>query len=118
MSNQFKKLGRLFAGCVLFTCANFAMAVGSGPKSIAKVEATELFFTVYFADGEIANTGCNQANMVVYWRSDFPNSYSTLLATALTAFSTGKKIEMWVDGCKASVWGPTLPIPQSIVVTN
>lgn len=118
MINRRQTLARLVAGCLLFACTNLAMAVGSGPKSIAKVETTDIFFTVYFSDGDIANTGCNQANMVVYWRSDFPNSYSTMLATALTAFATGKKVEMWVEGCKASPWGPTLPIPQSIVVTN
>jgi hypothetical protein len=115
MVHQRRTRARLVAGCLLFACANLAMAVGSGPKSIAKVETTDIFFTVYFSDGDIANTGCNQANKVVYWRSDFPKS---LLATALTAFATGKKVEMWVNGCKASPWGPTLPIPQSIVVTN
>lgn len=121
MLNRKKALARGLAGCFLLACANIAAAVGSGPKSIAKVEVTDIFFTIYFSDGAIPNTGCDQADKVVYWRSDFPNSYNSLLSTALTAFATGKKVEMWVAGCRAGPWAPSspsLPIPQSVVATN
>lgn len=100
---------------LFISCAAYC-GTGSGTKSIDRVEVTDIFFTVYFSDGAAANDGCQQADRVVYWRADYPSGYGSMLVTALTAHSSGKKVTMWFDGCKTGPWGLTLPKAQSIVI--
>ena len=91
-------------------------AAGSGEKYILKVEVTDSFFTVYSENGAIGNEGCEDSAKVVFWREDFPNGYSSMLSVALSAHMAGKKVTMWLNGCKSGPWGKTLPKAGSIVV--
>lgn len=88
----------------------------SGLKTLRAVEVSDAWFTVHFADGNPVHPGCQQADKVVYWRSDFPNGYNTLLSTALAAYASGNKVSMWFGGCKAGPWGPTLPKAETLVI--
>lgn len=93
-------------------------ATSSGVMQIASVEVTEAFFTVYFANGPAKSDDCQQSDKVVFWRTDYPHGYSTMLSTALAAFSANKKVSMWLNSCKIGPWGPTLPKAESIVITH
>lgn len=107
----------LAAGLALAALTTQA-AVDSGPRSVARVEVSEAFFTVYFADAGGPNDGCQQTDKVVFWRADFSGSYKEFLSVALVAAAGNKKVSMWFNGCKLGPWGATLPKPESIVVIN
>ena len=91
-------------------------AVGSGEFNILKVEVTDTFFTVYSASGSVMNDGCEDGSKIVFWRTDFPGGYDSMLSVALAAHMGNRKVSMWLDGCKVGPWGKRLPIPRSIVV--
>lgn len=107
----------IFVGLLAVASGSNA-AVGSGDFGIAQVEVTDTFFTVYSSSGPIVHEKCQDANKVVFWRSDFPNGYETMLSTALAAYMGNKNVSMWLNGCKAGPWGLTLPKPITIVVKN
>lgn len=103
----------------LMTVASTSNAgVGSGDFGIARVEVTETFFTVYSSSGPITHENCQDAGKVVFWRTDFPNGYETMLSAALAAYMGDKNVSMWLNGCKAGPWGQTLPKPTTIVVKD
>lgn len=94
-----------------------AAGVYVGPVSISQIEVSDSFFTLYL-NAPIANEGCQEFDKVVLWKSDYPNNYNLLFSTALAAFSSDKKITMWVNGCKNGPWGATLPLPATVVITK
>lgn len=98
------------------SCCSFA-GVSAGPLLISNIEVSDGFFTLYFSTS-IANDGCQEADKVVFWKSDYPNNYNLIFSTALAAFSSDKKITMWVNGCKNGPWGKTLPLPFTVVITK
>lgn len=108
----------LFSIAILGASFSSIAATGSGAKTIDSVEVTDAFFTVYFSDGAATSDNCQQSDKVVFWKTDYPNGYSSMLSTALTAFSAGKKVTMWFNGCKIGPWNQTLPKADSIVITN
>ncbi|WP_345880987.1 hypothetical protein [Shewanella algae] len=113
-----KLLNKITAvGMLAFAPACFS-AVGSGEFNILKVEVTETFFTVYSASGAITNDTCEDGSKVVFWRTDYPNGYDSMLSVALAAHMSNRKVTMWLDGCKPGPWGKTLPKAGSIVVTG
>lgn len=103
---------------VLLLFSNISMGAGSGGKLISSVEVTDTFFTVYFYDARLISETCQEINKVVFWKSDYPNGYNSMLSVALASFASSKKVTMWFSGCKAGPWGATLPKAESIVITN
>lgn len=104
-------------GMCAFTPACFS-AVVSGEFNILRVEVTDTFFTVYTASGPITNDNCEDGYKVVFWRTDYPNGYDSMLSVALAAHMGNKKVSMWLDGCKMGPWGKTLPKAGSVVITG
>ena len=94
------------------------MAASSGVRSILRVEVTDTFFTVYSANGDIGNEGCQDSAKVVFRRGDYPQGYDSMLSIALSAHLSNRHITMWLNGCKVGPWGKTLPKAGSIVVLS
>ena len=109
-------LKRLTIIALLGAFSQNSAAVGSGDFNVLRVEVTDTFFTVYSASGAVTNDNCQDGTKVVFWRSDYPSGYDSMLSTALAAHMGGKKISMWFSGCKAGPWGSTLPKAESIVI--
>ena len=100
----------------LLTLPSMVNAVSSNKTKILRVEVTDVFFTIYAANGDFVKQTCDVGNPIAFRIEDFPNSHGQMLSTALTAFSTGKEVTMWFNGCQESPWSGTMPKPSSLVV--
>ena len=108
---------KLIAAMVFsFMVSQSYAATNSGNVMISKIEVTDSFFTIYAAATPVVSDNCEDASKVVFWRTDYPNGYDSMLSVALAAHMANRKITMWLVGCKPGPWGKNLPKADSIVV--
>ena len=106
---------------IIFLLILFPLAAISGASGVRHIEqtgVTDTYFAIYSADGEFNRDTCDSGSPVVFYKTDFPEGYASLLSAALSAQMGGKGVEMWFVGCQTSPWGGTMPKPNSLFIKN
>ncbi|NQZ05760.1 MAG: hypothetical protein HRT35_01235 [Algicola sp.] len=107
---------------LLVMLSNSAFAVSSKDHNVLKVEVSETGFNMYLEGSNFTASTCeggtsSTVNDVIHFKqSDFPNSYAHMLSTALTAFTSKKKVSMWYNQCQPSPWNGEMPKPTTLVI--
>lgn len=73
------------------------------PDSV-HTEGGEIFIMGNFNNPD----GCAKSDVVGLSMSDAKEA-DRMLSMAMTAIASGKKLSIWVNGCKGSPWSPSVP---------
>ncbi|MCJ8271425.1 MAG: hypothetical protein MJK04_18760 [Psychrosphaera sp.] len=108
---------------LLVMLSGSAFAEGSQDHNILRIEVGDGGFNLYLIGSNFTASTCSPGvlstvnDVISFAQTDFPNGYSHMLSTAMTAFTTKKKVSMWYSGCQTSPWNnDQMPKPTTLVI--
>ena len=109
----------------LFMLPFTAVANGSYPILIDRIEVSDTGFNMYSSGGDFTAANCadgskSTVNSVISFRqTDYPNGYDNILSVALAAQASRKKVTMWYSACQPSPWNNgNMPKASTLVIRS